>query len=130
MLNFFSILLIIFIVFIVLIFKSKYFMNAINKKNLLSSKELKNEKEKNKSSRINRVISYQGNTEKNTEFYKRTLRKKMLKCFKGNIKDKLKALNIAKELADKSTLPLLRRGLKDMDPEIVKLSATLIRKFK
>ena len=38
--------------------------------------------------------------------------------------------NIAKELADQSTLPILRRGLKDMDLEIVKLSAALIRKFK
>ena len=54
----------------------------------------------------------------------------MLKFFQGNTEDKLKSLNIAKELADKSTLPILRRGLKDMNPEIVELSASLIRKFK
>ena len=53
-----------------------------------------------------------------------------MKFFEGNTEDKLKALNIAKELADKSTLPILRRGLKDMDPEIIKLSAHLIKQFK
>ena len=54
----------------------------------------------------------------------------MLKFFEGNTEDKLKALNIAKELADKSTLPILRRGLKDMDSVIIERSADLIRKFK
>ena len=54
----------------------------------------------------------------------------MLKFFQGNTEDKLKSLKIAKELADKSTLPILRRGLKDMDPVIVEISADLIIKFK
>ena len=54
----------------------------------------------------------------------------MFSLFKGNTKDKLKALKIAEELADKSTLPILRKGLRDMSPEVVKLSALLIRKFK
>ena len=45
-------------------------------------------------------------------------------------KDKLKALNIAEELADKSTLSILRKGLRDMSPDVVKISALLIRKFK
>ena len=60
---------------------------------------------------------YQNSSNKYSEFYKRKLREKMLKLFK-------------RSNADKSTLPILRLGLKDMDPEIVELSASLIRKFK
>ena len=54
----------------------------------------------------------------------------MFKLFQGHTNDKLQALKIADELADKSTLPILRRGLKDTSPEIVEISATLIRNFK
>ena len=39
-------------------------------------------------------------------------------------------LKIAEKLADKSILPILRRGLKDPSLEIVERSAKLIRKFK
>ena len=73
---------------------------------------------------------YQNSANKYSEFYKRKLREKMNSLFKDSAEDKLKALNLAEELADKSTLPILRRGLKDMDPEIVELSASLIGKFK
>ncbi len=130
MLNFISILLIIFIVFFLLLYKRKYFIKAFNKKTLYSSKELISKKKTNNSLSKNKNFSYQENSKTNTEFYKRSLRARMLKFFKGNTEDKLNALKIAKELADQSTLPILRRGLKDMDPEIVKLSAALIRKFK
>ena len=54
----------------------------------------------------------------------------MFSLFKGNRENKLKALKIAKELADKSTLPILRKGLKDISPEVVEISALLIGKFK
>ena len=54
----------------------------------------------------------------------------MFSLFKGNTEDKLKALKIAEELSDKSTLSILRQGLRDMSPEVVKISALLIRKFK
>ena len=54
----------------------------------------------------------------------------MLSLFQGNTEDKLKALKIAEELADKSTLSILRQGLRDMSPEVVKFSALLIEKFK
>ena len=130
MLNFLSILLIIFIVLFLLIFKRKYFKNALIKKTLYSNNELKNNNKTINSASINKIFSSQDNARKHTEFYKRTLRAKMLKFFEGNTEDKLKGLNIAKELADKSTLPILRRGLKDMDPVIVEISADLIRKFK
>ena len=73
---------------------------------------------------------YQNSSNKYSEFDKRKLRGKMNNLFNGSAEDKLKALNLAEELADKTTLPILRRGLKDMDPEIVELSASLIGKFK
>ena len=74
--------------------------------------------------------NYQNSSNKYSEFYKRTLREKMLKLSKGFTADKLQALKIAEELADKSTLPILRKGLKDMNLQIVERSADLIRKFK
>ena len=54
----------------------------------------------------------------------------MFSLFKGNTENKLKALKIAEELADKSTLPILRKGLRDISPKVVEISAFLIRKFK
>ena len=54
----------------------------------------------------------------------------MFSLFKGNTENKLKALKIAKELADKSTLPILRKGLRDISPEVIKILAFLISKFK
>ena len=54
----------------------------------------------------------------------------MFTLYQGNTEDKLKALRIATELADKSTLPILRKGLRDISPEVVEISALLIRKFK
>ena len=54
----------------------------------------------------------------------------MFNLFKGNTEDKLKALKIAEELADKSTLSILLKGLWDMSPEMVAILALLIRKFK
>ena len=54
----------------------------------------------------------------------------MFSLFQGNTENKLKALKIAEELADKSTVPILRKGLRDISPEVVAISALLIRKFK
>ena len=129
MLNLLSVVLIVLILIFIVIFKRKYISNAFNKKKSYPRKEIHNK---------NNIITYaakknnhyKSNSNKYSEFYKRKLREKMNKLFKGSSKDKLKALNIAEELADKSTLPIIRRGLKDMDPAIVELSATLIRKFK
>ena len=94
-----------------LIFKIKY-------KNVFYKSNLKNN------------FSYQKNLNiySNTEKY--YLKKQMLKLFKGSKKDKLDALNIARNLSDKSTLSILRIGLKDTDPDVIKLSAKLIEKFK
>ena len=53
----------------------------------------------------------------------------MCNLYKVTPEDKLKALKISEELADKSKLPLLRKGLKDVNSEIVELAAMLIRKL-
>ena len=63
-------------------------------------------------------------------FAKINLIEEMFNLYKGNSEDKLKALKIAEELADKSTLPILRRSLKDTNSEIVSFAALLIRNFK
>ena len=54
----------------------------------------------------------------------------MISLFKGNTENKLKALKIEDELGDKSTLPISRKGLRDISPKVVETSALLIRKFK
>ena len=127
MLNFFAILLIIFIVFLLLIFKKRQFKNAINLKNLSSNKLINNNK--NNISKKN-SFSYKHEDTIYSEFDKKALRNTMFKLFQSHKVDKLKALKIAEKLADKSILPILRRGLKDTSPEIVEKSAYLIRKFK
>ena len=129
MLNFFAIFIIIFIVFLVLNFKKRRFKNAINLKNLYSNKLINNRNNKNYISKKN-SFSYKHEYKKYSEFDKKALRNKMFQLFLSNKEDKLKALQIAEELADKSTLPILRKGLKDTSPEVVEISANLIRNFK
>ena len=126
MLNFFAILLIIFIGILLLVLKKRSFKKLINKGNLYSKKLKKNYKF---SSKKNSFL-YNHEEKKYSLFYKNSQRNKMLSLFQGNTENKLKALKIAKELADKSTLPILRKGLRDISPEVVKISALLIRKFK
>ena len=102
----------------------------INKSNLTSVKLKKNIKSNNKL--LSKTNSYLYNPEekKYSAFYKSSQRKKMFSLFQGNTENKLKALKIAEELADKSTVPILRKGLRDISPEVVEISALLIRKFK
>ena len=126
MLNFFAFLLIIFIGILLLVFKKRSFKKLINKSNLYSIKFKKNKKfSSNKNSFL-----YNQEEKKYSVFYKNSQRKKMSNLFQGSTENKLKALKIAEELADKSTLPILRKGLRDISPEVVKISALLIRKFK
>ena len=126
MLNFFAILLIIFIGILLLVLKKRSFKKLINKSNLYSIRLNKN----NKFSPNKKSFLYDHEEKKYSLFYKNSQRNKMFSLFQGNTEDKLKALKIAKELSDKSTLSILRKGLRDMSPEVVKLSALLIRKFK
>ena len=129
MLNFFSILLIIFIILFVLIFKRKKIKSLLYTKKLFSNR-LTNKENNFKYESKKDSFSYRHEEAKYTEFYKKSQRKKMVELFRNRTKDKLKALKIAEELADQSTLPILRRGLKDTSLEVVERSASLIRKFK
>ena len=126
MISFFAIVLIIFIGILLLFFKKRSFKKFINERNLHSIKLDKN----NKFSSNKNSFLYNHEQKKYSVFYKNSQRKKMFTLFKGNTENKLKALKIAEELADKSTLPILRKGLRDISPEVVETSALLIRKFK
>ena len=126
MLNFFVIVLIIFIGILLLVFKKRSLKKLINKKNIHSVKQNKN----NKFSSNKNSFLYNHEEKKYSVFYKNSQRKKMISLFQGDTENKLKALKIAEELADKSTLPILRKGLRDISPEVVEISALLIRQFK
>ena len=129
MLNFLAIVLIILILFFLVTLKRKSISNAFYRKKLNLIQEIYYKNHKIDSS-LTKNNHYQNSSNKYSEFYKRTLREKMLKLSKGFTADKLQALKIAEELADKSTLPILRKGLKDMNLQIVERSADLIKKFK
>ena len=130
MINFFAIVLIIFIGILLLVFKKRSFRKLINKGKLHSDKLKKNRKNNNKFLSNKKSFLYNHEAKKYSLFYKNSQRNKMFSLFQGNTEDKLKALKIAEELSDKSTLSTLRQGLRDMSPEVVKNSALLIRKFK
>ena len=130
MLNFFAIVLIIFIGILLLVLKKRSFRKLINKSILHSDKLKKNRKNNNKFLSNKKSFLYNNEAKKYSLFYKNSQRNKMCTLFKGNTENKLKALKIAEELDDKTTLPILRKGLKDISPEVVEISALLIRKFK
>ena len=130
MLNFFAILLIIFIGILLLVFKKRSFKKLINQSNLNSIKLKKNKKSNNKFLSKKNSYLYNHEEKKYSVFYKHSQRNKMISLFQGDTENKLKALKIAEELADKSTLPILRKGLRDISPEVVEISALLIRQFK
>ena len=130
MLNFFAILLIIFIGILLLVFKKRSFKKLITKRKLHSVKLNKNMKNNNKFLSNKNSFLYDHEEKKYSAFYKNSQRKQMFTLFQGNKEDKLKALKIAEKLADKSTLPILRKGLRDISAEVVEISALLIRKFK
>ena len=130
MLNFFAIVLIIFIGLLILIFKNRKLDNAIYIKRPYPNKVKKHRKNNNKFLSNKKNFSYKHEEKKFSAFYKNSQRKEMFILFQGNTEDKLKALKIAEELADKSTLPILRKGLRDISPDVIEISAFLIRKFK
>ena len=129
MINFFAIVLIIFIGILLLVLKKRSFRKLINN-GKFDSVKLKNRKNNNKLLSNKKSYLYNHEAKKFSLFYKISQRNKMFSLFQGNTEDKLKALKIAEELADKSTLPILRKGLRDISPEVVEISAFLIRKFK
>ena len=112
------------------ILKKRSFRKLINKGKLHSDKSKKNRKNNNKFLSNKNSYLYNPEEKKYSLFYKNSQKNKMFSLFRGNTEDKLKALKIAEELADKSTLSILRKGLRDMSPEVVEISAFLIKKFK
>ena len=130
MLNFFAIVIIIFIGLLLLVFKKRSFRKLINNVNLYSAKFKKNKKNNNKFTANKNSFLYNHEEKKYSVFYKNSQRNLMFSLFQCNREDKLKALKIAEELADTTTLPILRKGLKDISPDVVEISALLIRKFK
>ena len=130
MLNFFAIVLIICIGILLLVLKKRSFRKLTNKGKLHSVKLKKNRKNNNKFQSNKNSFIYNHEEQKYSVFYKMSQRNEMFSLFQGNTEDKLKALKIAEELADKSTLPILRKGLRDISPEVVEISALLIRRFK
>ena len=131
MLNFLSFIVIFLIAIFLLFFKGKSLIRKFRdtRRNLV----LKSQNSvQNSNFSINLAGQYKNRNyyEVDKSLYKLGLRKEMLKLFKGNKKDKIKSLEIASKLADRSTLKILKMGLKDMDPDIVELSAKLISKFK
>ena len=130
MLNFFAIVLIIFIGLLILFLKKRKLINAINIKKSYPNKVKRHKKNKSKFLSNKKNFSYKHEEKKFSVFYKNSQRNKMFSLFQGNTENKLKALKIAEELADKSTLPILRKGLRDISPEVVEISALLIRQFK
>ena len=130
MLNFFVIVLIIFIGILFIVSKKRSIRKFTNKGKLHSVKLKKNRKNCNKFVSNKKNFLYNHEEKKYSLFYKKSQRKKMFSLFNGDTEDKLKALKIAGELADKSTLIILRKGLRDMSTDVVETSAFLIRKFK
>ena len=130
MLNFFAIVLIIFIGILILVFKKRRFKKLINKVKFHAIKLKKHRKNNNEFVSNKKSVLYKHEEKKHSVFYKNSQRNKMFSLFQGSTENKLKALKIAEELADKSTLPILRKGLRDISPEVVEISALLIRQFK
>jgi len=101
MLNFFAILLIIFIGILLLVLKKRSFRKLINKGKLRSVILKKDRKNNNKFLSNKNSFLYNHEEKKYSVFYKKSQRNKMFSLFQGNTEDKLKALKIAEELADK-----------------------------
>ena len=129
MLNFFAIVLIIFIGILLIILKKRSLKIFINRSNLYFSK-FKKDRNNNQLLSNKNSFSYKHEEKKFSIHYRNSQRSKMFTLFQGDTEDKLKALTIAEELADKSTLPILRKSLRDISPEVVEISALLIGKFK
>ena len=90
----------------------------------------KNKKNNNNFLPNTKSYLYNPDEKKYSVFYKNSQRNKMFSLFQGNTENKLKALKIAEELADKSTLPILRKGLRDISPEVVEISAFFNQKIQ
>ncbi len=131
MLKLISLILIISIIVFLIFYKKEYIFNKLKTKKNSSRPTIKDSGSYQlKEFKLNLNNSNLNNINNFSNRKKSILRKEMLDLFKGSKEDKIKALKIAEFLSDKSILPILKIGLKDMDSDIVKVSAKLIQKFK
>jgi len=131
MLKLISLFLIVCIIVFLIFYKKEYIFNKLKtKKNLSYPMFNEAKKSKLKEFKYNLNNSYLNNISNFSNLKKSILRKEMFELFKGSKEEKIKALKIAEFLSDKSILPILKLGLKDMDSDIIKVSAKLIQKFK
>ena len=111
MLNYLAIVIIIFIGILLLVFKKRIFKKLINNGKLGFIKFKKHRKNNNQFLSNKKSVLYNHEEKKYSLFYKNSQRNKMFSLFKDNTEDKLKALIISEELADKSTFLMLLNGL-------------------
>ena len=125
-----SIILILSILIFLIIFKRSLIIKFFSKKKIELYNNVQETQAKISSSPLKKKFLLTNDIQVYSHNERIFLKRKMESLFKGSKEDKLKALKIAKDLSDKSTLPILRMGLKDMDSDIVEISADLIDKFK
>ena len=125
-----SIILILSILIFLLIFKRSLIIKFLNKKKIELHNNVQEPQANISLSPLKKKFPFTNDIQVYSRSERIFLKRKMESLFKGSKEDKLKALKIAKDLSDKSTLPILRMGLKDMDSDIVEISADLIDKFK
>ena len=125
-----SIILILGILIILLRFKGRLLIKFFSKKKLKVHNNIKETEAKISPITLKNKFLITQDIKLYSQNERLFLKRKMEELFKGSKEDKLKALRIAKDLSDKSTLHILRMGLKDMDSDIVEISADLINNFK
>ena len=125
-----SIILILAILIFLLIFKRRLIIKIFNKKKIELYNNVQERQARISSFPLKKKFPFTNDIKVYSHSERIFLKRKMQSLFKGSKEDKLKALKIARDLSDKSTLPILRMGLKDMDSYIVEISADLIGKFK
>ena len=130
MFNLLSIILILTILIFLLIFKRSVIIRVFNKKMIGLHNNVEETQANNSLSTLKKRFPITKDIKVYSQNERIFLKRKMEALFKGSKEDKLKALKIAKDLSDTSTLHILRMGLKDMDSDIVQISADLIDNFK
>ena len=125
-----SIILILSILIFLLIFKSRLIIKFFNKKKIDLHNNVEEKQAKISSSPFKKKFLFTNDIKVYSHNERIFLKRKMESLFKGPKEDKLKALKIAKDLSDTSTLTILRIVLKDMDSDVVEICADLIDHFK
>ena len=112
MFRLFSIILILSILIFLLIFKRSLIIKFFNKKKIQLYNNVQEKQAKISSSPLKKKVTFTNDIQVYSHSERLFLKRKMESLFKGSKEDKFKALKIAKDLSDKSTLPILRMGLK------------------